>query len=99
MEEETIKREEFFIDWLPRISEKLQFILLNIKESRDISEEDYELLRVLHKIWFYGEFPLFKTQLAIKEELSVQQGLFADTMADVEDGTEVEQFKKKTKKK
>jgi hypothetical protein len=99
MEEETIKREEFFIDWLPRISEKLQFILLNIKENRDISEEDYALLRVLHKAWFFGEYPLYKTQLAIKEELSVQQGLFADNVADEEDGTKVEPSKRKTKKK
>jgi len=99
MEEETIKREEFFIDWLPRISEKLQFILLNIKENRDISDGDYDLLRVLHKTWFYGEFPLYKTQLDIKEESSVQQGLFSDNVADEEDGTKVEPPKGKTKKK
>jgi hypothetical protein len=53
----------------------------------------------LHKAWFFGEYPLYKTQLAIKEELSVQQGLFADNVADEEDGTKVEPSKRKTKKK
>jgi hypothetical protein len=101
MAEETVKREEYFIDWLPRISEKLQFILLNIKEKRDISEEDYFLLEVLHKIWFFGEFPLYRQELNLKEELSIQHGLFdqnSDNTADNENGTEVADTGTETKK-
>jgi hypothetical protein len=80
--EETVTREEYFIDWLPRISEKLQFILLNIKEKREISEEDYDLLEVLHKNWFFGDFPLYRQELNLKEQNVTQPSLFTDGLAE-----------------
>ncbi len=78
------------MEWLTQINQKLTFILLNIKEKRDIGEDDYDILRFLHKDWFNGEHPLYKALVTQVPDLSVQQGLFADVSADNTDGTEVD---------
>jgi len=78
------------MEWLTQINQKLTFILLNIKEKRDISEDDYDILRFLHKDWFTGEHPLYKVQTTQAVETSVQQGLFADNSDKNTSGTNVD---------
>lgn len=75
--------------WLARITERLTFIRLNVIEHREISDSDYDLLRVLFKPWNNGEYPLFATKPIKSEETSVQIGLFAENVTSVTDGTEV----------
>lgn len=40
-------------------------------------EENYELLRVLYKLYYNGDYMLFKTKGNLTDEKAVQQGLFA----------------------
>jgi hypothetical protein len=66
-----------FLEWSKKVTERLTFIHLNIQNLRDISEPDYELLGVLHRVWYRGELPFYQTKLELSEEKSVQTGLFA----------------------
>jgi len=79
--------------WVEKVTEKLTFIHLKIKEKSELTEADYELMRVLHsKIWRPGEFPIYTHEnLTIKpDEVATQQGLFSANMTDNTLGTEVE---------
>ncbi len=85
------------MEWLTQINQKLTFILLNIKEKRDIGEDDYDILRFLYKDWFNGEHPLYKVQMEGVQENVTQNLLFGETYdktSDVDtqntDGTEVD---------
>ena len=54
---DAISEYEDFMRTLYKINERVTFILLNIKEKRDITITDEELLKSLHKGWYLGEFP------------------------------------------
>ena len=79
-----------FLPWIEKISEKLTFLLLNVKEHRDIKETDYELLKILYKPYFNGEYPLFVTKMEGIAETSVQNVLFTDTISTSEDGIKID---------
>jgi len=80
--------------WVGKVAEKVTFIRLNAIEHRDISEEDYELLKVLYKIWWNGEYPYYKTCMSTTDETAIQGGLFAK-MADTTQGTKVVDYEAK----
>ena len=99
-------RELTFPRWLAKITERQTFILLNIKEKRDISEDDYALLRALHRLWFMGDYPVYTHELlnATKPSEITQTGLFDNNfLNDVtdlqgeDDGTEVDKVAVVTK--
>lgn len=82
-----------FRRWVTRISELLTFIQLNIKEKRELTEKDYELLKVLHdKIWYDSVYPIYahENPFVKPDEIAVQQGLFADNSTDSENGTDID---------
>jgi hypothetical protein len=86
-----------FWEYFVKMTEKQTFICLNIKEKRDISEEDYAILQLRHREWFNGEYPLFKPQMEGVQENVTQNLLFGkthDKTSDVDtqntDGTEVD---------
>lgn len=84
--------------WLAKINEKLTFILLSVKEKKEISEADYNLLKMLHRDWWMGEFPIYAHEVAhVKPENVTEQNLF-DVTDDQEksDGTEVESLPEET---
>jgi hypothetical protein len=67
-----------FIDWLTRVKERISFLQLNIEIHKDISEEDYFLLEVLHKVWYNGELPFYQKRVEITDE-KAEQPIFGDT--------------------
>lgn len=81
-----------FRKWVARISELLTFIQLNIKEKRELTEKDYELLKVLHdKIWYDSVYPIYahENPYVKPDEVAVQQGLFADNQENQEKEEEI----------
>lgn len=62
-----------FREWLPRVSERLLFILLSIKERKDIDEADWDMLKFFHTIYWMGGMPFFKPKSNLMEEMTVQQ--------------------------
>ena len=66
-------------NWIAKVNERITFIRLNVLDGRDITEGDYDLLKVLFRAYHNGEHPLFKTKLEGIAESSVQNTLFSDT--------------------
>lgn len=82
-------------EWIGKIVEKATFIRLNTIEHRDISEEDYELLKILYKLWWNGEFPYYKTCMSTTDETAIQGGLFSDKTTDTTQGMKVVDYEAK----
>jgi hypothetical protein len=82
-------------EWVGKVAEKVTFIRLNAIEHRDISEEDYDLLKVLYKIWWNGEHPYYKACMSTTVENVIQGGLFTDRVADTTQGTKVVDYEAK----
>jgi hypothetical protein len=57
MKKADIDREyrKFAEQWLPKYSERLQLSLLNMKDKRDIREDDWEVLRVAFRNYYFGQ--------------------------------------------
>ena len=81
----TIQQELSEFDWIVKFNEKLTFILLNIKSHRDIKEEDYELLRVLFRIYCNGEYVIYETVADLPKISQTQQTLFGSVNDDLAD--------------
>jgi hypothetical protein len=79
-----------FYSWCAKVAERLTFIRLNVQDKRDIQESDYELLRVLFKPYYNGEYPLFETKMEGVAETAVQNTLFSDISSTSEDGINIE---------
>lgn len=78
-----------FMEWLPKVSERLTFILLNIKEKRDLSDVDYDVLNVFHRLYYNGELPLYQSKQKLPDETAVRQGLFGQIDSTSGKGTKV----------
>ena len=63
-------------NWMSKITEKLTFIRLSVIEKREISEEDYDLLKIFYRVWSNGEFPLYETKMHGTDDKAVQTQLF-----------------------
>jgi hypothetical protein len=65
-----------FQEWALTVNQKLTFALLSIKEHKDITEADYDLLKFFHRQYYLGEIPLFKSKLDLPVENVSQTVLF-----------------------
>ena len=73
-----IDKELGFTPWLAKINERVAIALLCMKDKTDkIQESDYEILKALHGVWFYGEVPIFQTITIPNVSNSRQQTLFS----------------------
>ena len=80
-------------DWLSKITERLTFARLKVGDRKDISEEDYGLLKVLFPIWYNGEFPFFINKMEGLPISATQASIFdnvADTTAEFPNGTDID---------
>jgi len=84
-------KELSILKWLGRINQKLTFLLLSIKERTDITEEDYALLEVLHRVWHEGQYPIYvhENNFIKADEVVTEQTLFNDKSAEPANGTEL----------
>ena len=67
-----------FWDWFAKIIEKGTFLRLKVLNHKDITEEDYDLLREHFRIWYYGRHPLYQAKTEQKVEVVMQNTLFGD---------------------
>jgi hypothetical protein len=65
-----------FQEWALTVNQKLTFALLSIKEHKDITEADYDLLKFFHRQYYLGEIPLFKSKMDLPVENVSQTILF-----------------------
>ena len=63
-------------DWAVKINEKLTIIQIKVSDGQDLNETEEELLRVLHRVWWRGEYPIYASRLTGTDEKAIEQGLF-----------------------
>ena len=78
------------LEWLLKVNERLTLILLSIKEKRDISEADYDILKVFHHIYSMGLVQFFRSKPNLSDEMALQQGLFGQVDSTADRGIEFE---------
>lgn len=73
-----MSREEIedYQEYLHKFAEKLQMASLAIKDGKDPTDEQWDVLEEIHRIWYNGNLPLFKTVIEGSADVSVQTGLF-----------------------
>ena len=54
----------------------------NLKEGKDPSDEGWDIMEAVHKLWFNGEVTLYKTVLDEVTPNMVQGGLFDANVSD-----------------
>lgn len=81
-------------EWIGKIVEKATFIRLSAIEHKDISEEDYEVIKFYYRQWWEGAHPLYKSCTTITDEKATQGGLFAK-LSDTTQGTKVVDYEAK----
>ena len=101
-EEQVVKVELGFPEWLWSLGDKILFAKLSVQDKKDLSEEFYEMAKPLFRIWDNGEYPLYEHRLNLPVQNVREVGLFADNNSDdsqkvdendsdVQDGINIEQ--------
>ena len=81
--EEIITKEMTTTKWLYRLAERLRIITESMKFKSDmgVTEEDYDILKDLHRFHELGYMPMYENILVNKDESSQsvsQANLFSD---------------------
>ena len=63
-------------NWMAKVNEKLTFLRLKCLNKKDITDDDYALLKILYRVWYDGEYPLYVTKMEGTAENVSQQVLF-----------------------
>lgn len=75
-----------FRDWLLKISERLQLILLNIKEKRNLTDSDWDVLESFLGIYREGIMPFYQNKLKLDVQNITETGLFDTSTSDTGNG-------------
>jgi hypothetical protein len=89
-----IDKELGFTRWVTKVTERLNIVLLCIKERQDkIQESDYDILKAMHGVWFFGEVPIYETITIPAKTKTVQTCLFDNPIYDSTDSFDSERDK------
>ena len=75
-----------FRDWVSRVNERLTLILLNIKEKRDLTEADRDVLESFLGIYREGIMPFYQNKLKLDVQNITETGLFDTSTSDTGNG-------------
>ena len=78
-----------FWSWCARVAERLTFMKLNQLDHREVTEADYELLKVLFKPYYNGEYPIWQTKMEGLEPKITQNSLFDTVYTVMADKTDM----------
>ena len=79
MDTEEIELED--LDYINKFTERLYVIISNINAGCDISEEDYDILKAIHKIMYEGNLPLYKVISTECQVTTTQTDLFSENIS------------------
>jgi hypothetical protein len=68
--------------WCARVTEKLTFMRLKVADRKDISDEDYSLLKALYPVWYNGNYPIYQTKMEGTAVSITQASLFDSIPSD-----------------
>jgi hypothetical protein len=84
----------FFCGWLPKLAERLQIILYNVRDHSDLKEGDWEVLRFFYKNYDLGELPQFMPEINPPKEQNMtdipQSDLFTVNQSEVSQNVTVQ---------
>lgn len=85
MKKKDVDREyrKFIENWLPKYSERLTFILLNLKEKRDIKESDWDVMNTTFRTYYFGYLPDFIPPWQPYDKKEVTQATIFDNNLDI----------------
>lgn len=69
---------EQFRDFLEKFAEICSVTVYNIREGRDPTDEGWDILEEVHRIFLDGKVVLYKTVLDGTDGTAVQTGLFSE---------------------
>ena len=73
---------EQFRDFLEKFAEICSVTVYNIREGRDPTDEGWDILEEVHRIFLDGSVVLYKTMIDGADGTAVQAGLFSDETSD-----------------
>ena len=74
---------KFFTVWLPKVTERAQLIMLNVRDHTDIKEDDWEVLEFFYRHYHFGALSQFMPEVSPPKEQNVTQpDLFTDKTAE-----------------
>lgn len=73
---------ENFREFLEKFAEICSVTVYNMKEGRDPTDEGWDILEEVHRIFLDGSVVLYKTVMDGADGTAVQAGLFSDETAD-----------------
>lgn len=88
IKKKDIEREyrKFFLTWLPKVVERGQIIMLNVRGRNDIKEDDWDVLKFFYKSYHNGELSCFMPEVSPLQGQNMtnptQPELFPDKSAD-----------------
>ena len=63
-------------EWLKKVNERLTFIILKVQDRKEISEQDWDLLRVFYPLWYNQEYPFYATKMEGVSQSVTQASIF-----------------------
>ena len=78
------------LEWIIKVNEKLTLIIRKIMDNKDLSEDEWELLRIWWTVQYNGEYPLYKKVIDEPSQTVTQIGLFSDVMSCSEEGMKID---------
>lgn len=76
MDTEEVELED--LDYILKFTERLYRIMSDICEGREISEEDYDVLKAVHRIMHEGNLPFYRIACTDAVTTTTQTDLFSD---------------------
>ena len=73
---------KFILSWLPKYGERIQMILLNIKDKREINDDDMEVMRTAYRSYYMGYCPDFVPAWQPPAKKATQLSIINDTLTD-----------------
>ena len=65
-----------YLEWVEKFAERCQVTLIAIREGKDPTDEGWDVLEELHKMWWNGRLTFYKTILDEPQTNAVEQRLF-----------------------
>lgn len=72
-----------FIEAWHKFAEMCYITSFNLKEGKDPSDEGWDIMEAVYRLWLDGKVVLYKTVLDEPDRVATQGGLFTDNVAEV----------------
>ena len=72
-----------FLEFFKKFTEACSVTIYNMDNGKDPSDEGWDIMEEVHKIFLDGKVVLYKTVIDEPDKVATQGGLFTDNVAEV----------------